>query len=284
MVRWPGFEPGPAAWQGMNFNDLWVSHREQFSEWLSKRVKPKTAKDYLRALEKFFARYKIRDYESLQKALIREDYKRHLCKALRNFINYLKEIKIISAVQHEELKDIIILKKTGKREIYISDEELREAYAYFKKHTDEITLLFFELLFYSGARLSAVHKMLTTYDPRNVVVKGKIARYSIMQIEGTKESLFVYFPAGLVPKLRRITVNYDTIDKKLKYGRVSPSTIRKWFSNKLDDWGVSEHTINFIQSRIPETVLRKYYLELRRKADEAYSRVVEDLKRVLEVR
>jgi intergrase/recombinase len=275
-VRWPGFEPGPAAWQ-----EWWNKYKEQFGEWLSQKVAAKTAKDYLRALERFFAKYKVHSYEDLQKALIKENYKRNLCKALRNFIHFLKEINVITREEHEQLKEIIKIKQTGKREIYISIEELREAYEYFKKHADVDTLLFFKLLVYSGARLSAVHDMLTNYDASKVIVFGKAAKYPLMGRKGTKAAFFVYFPAELVHELSQVNVKYDTINKKLHYGRVNPSTIRKWHTNFLIDY-IDGYLVNFIHSRVSRSVLEKHYLDLMKKADTAYSRVVDKLKEVLE--
>jgi len=46
--------------------------------------------------------------------------------------------------------------------------------------------------------------------------------------------------------------------------------------------GVSAEIIDFIQGRAPRSVLERHYLNLTVLADEAYSRVLPDLKKVLE--
>ncbi|ASJ16741.1 hypothetical protein A3L04_06470 [Thermococcus chitonophagus] len=259
-------------------------------EWLSAQVKAgalseETASEYARALRKFFDKYSPHSVGELEKALAKENYKRHLCKALRKFVQFLRSKKIISPVLAEELKDAIPIKATKESKIRISTEELLEAWEYHKKHSDEVTQLFFKILVFSGARLRAVHKMLTNFDPSKVIFPPKypnIAKYAIIERRGTKATLFIYMPADIIKELRSVEIKEDTIGKRLRYGRVNASTIRKWHATFLSMHGVKDHIIDYIQSRVPRTVLEKHYLDLELEADEAYSKVVDDLKKVLE--
>jgi len=99
--------------------------------------------------------------------------------------------------------------------------------------------------------------------------------------EGSKLAYWEYFPAELASELRRISVNYGTINKKLRYGKVSPATIRKWFSNFLARQEVPSHVIRYIQGCSPKTTLEKHYYDLEVQADRVYSEIVSDIKRLL---
>ena len=291
LVRWPGFEPGSPAWKAEDFSGLWVSLEEQFLEWLSGRVKAgelseETAREYARALKKFFDNYSPRSVGELEKALAKENYKRHLCKALRKFVTFLKARKIIDPITAEELKEIIIIKPTKESEVRISTEELQEAWHYHLQHSDEVTQLFFKILAYSGARLRAVHKMLTQFEPERLIFLPdfpNVAKYALLERHGNKAAIFIYMPSTLAEELRPVRIKEATIRKRLTYGRVNASTIRKWHATFLSRKGVKDHVINYIQSRVKRSVLEKHYLELEGEADEAYSRVLPELKKVLEV-
>jgi len=289
-VRWPGFEPGSPAWKAEDFTGLWVSLEGQFLEWLSGQVKAgklseETASEYARALKKFFDRYGPRSVGELEKALAKENYKRHLCKALRKFVTFLKSRKMIDPIFAEELKEVIPIKPTKESEVRISTEELLEAWEYHKKHSDEVTQLFFKILVFSGARLRAVHKMLTQLDKNRLYFPPNapnIIKYAIMERHGTKASLYIYMPAELAEEIRPVKIKEATIRKRLKHGRVNASTIRKWHATFLSMHGVKDHVINYIQSRVPRAILEKHYLDLELEADEAYSRILPELKKVLE--
>ncbi|WP_048058262.1 integrase [Pyrococcus yayanosii] len=289
-MRWPGFEPGSPARKAGDFAGLWVSLEEQFLEWLSGQVKAgklseETAAEYTRALKKFFDKYSPHSVEELESALTKENYKRHLCKALRKFVQFLKKQKIIDPVFAEELKESIPIKPTKESEVRISTEELLEAWEYHKRHSDEVTRLFFKILVFSGARLRTVHKMLTQFDERRLYILPNypnIAKYALMERHGTKASLYIYMPAELVNEIKPVKIKEATIRKRLEYGRVNASTIRKWHATFLSMQGIKDHVINYIQSRVPRAILEKHYLDLELEADEAYSRVVDELKKVLE--
>jgi len=290
MVRWPGFEPGLPAWKAEDFSGMWVSLKEQFEEWLSSQVKAgrlseETAREYARALKKFFDKYGPHSVGELEKALAKENYKRHLCKALRKFVTFLKSRKIIDPILAEELKESIPIKPTKESEVRISTEELLEAWEYHKKHSDEDTQLFFKILVFSGARLRAVHKMLTQFEPERLIILPNfpnVAKYALLERHGNKAAIFIYMPAELVEEIRSVRIKEATIRKRLAYGRVNASTIRKWHATFLSRKGVKDHVINYIQSRVKRSILERHYLELEGEADEVYSRVVDNLKEVLE--
>lgn len=125
------------------------------------------------------------DLDGLEAALREENYKRNLAKGLRNLINYLKSKRLITRDEFEDLKETILLKPTGTRRIFVSDEEIRQAYHYFEQQGQD-KLLFFKLLVFTGLRLSSIHRMLKKYDPDLLVIQGDVAKYPLFFHEGSK--------------------------------------------------------------------------------------------------
>lgn len=79
-----------------------------------------------------------------------------------------------------------------------------------------------------------------------------------------------------------MSITYFQAQPRTTYKRVSASTVRKWFSTFLAQRKVSMEVIDFIQGRAPRSVLERHYLNLTVLADEAYAKVVDDLRKVLE--
>ena len=114
-------------------------------------------------------------------------------------------------------------------------------------------------------------------------MNDKIARYPLMIVDrGNKKAYWAYMPLWLAKKLTKMKVNYKSAQDWPQHGRVSAATIRKWFTTFLARHGVSAEVIDFIQGRAPRSVLERHYLNLTVLADEAYSRVVDKIKEVLE--
>ncbi|MEM1842446.1 MAG: integrase, partial [Ignisphaera sp.] len=59
---------------------------------------------------------------------------------------------------------------------------------------------------------------------------------------------------------------------------LNPKYIRKWVSTKMMQLGISDEVVNFIQGRIPQSVLAKHYLKFSVLADEAYKKYVDYVK------
>ena len=100
--------------------------------------------------------------------------------------------------------------------------------------------------------------------------------------KGTKRAFWAYMPVELVKELRQLKVNYNTANHMVYFGKVSPNSIRKWFFTKLILFGVNEGVADFIQGRSAVKVGTRVYLQKTLAADEAYSKVVDKLKEVLE--
>ncbi|MFA4719898.1 integrase [Pyrococcus kukulkanii] len=265
-------------------NDYWVAYRSQFRGWLSSRIAKSTMKDYISALEKFFSRHQIKDIKHLRTAIEKENYNSKLVKGLRNFINFLAEEEIIDDGSAALLKKPLKLKQSKPRQVFISEEEIREAYRELTKYYGYEAEVLLKLLVFTGLRLKQIVQMLNEYDPgKLVIVNGKVARYPMMEYsKSTKRAFWAYMPSDFAKSLKRINITYYQAQPRTTYGRVSASTIRKWFSTFLARHKVPVEIIDFIQGRAQRSIIERHYLNLTVLADEAYSRVVDSLKKVLE--
>ncbi|MFA4641433.1 integrase [Pyrococcus kukulkanii] len=265
-------------------NDYWVAYRSQFRGWLSSRVAATTMKDYISALEKFFSRHQIKDIKHLRTAIEKENYNSKLVKGLRNFINFLAEEEIIDEGIATLLKKPLKIKRSVPRQVFITTEELRVAFVGLTTYYGEESEVLLKLLIFTGLRLKHIVEMLNTYDPQKLVlVNEKVARYPMMEhSKGTKKAFWAYMPLDFALALKKMKITYFQAQPRTTYGRVSASTIRKWFSNFLAQKGVPIEVIDFIQGRSQRTVIERHYLNMTLLADEWYSRVVDKLKKVLE--
>jgi len=302
MVPRPGFEPGARARKlqpssQMPLNMLWSLHKEAYQKWLSLRVATEeTKRRYPSTLEKFFSAYTIQSYEDLQEALMSVEYKRHITKALRSFVNFLKSRGVITREQHLDLKEIIWTKPVQPRKVNVSDEQIRAALEYYEQK-DATLATIYKALVYSGLRLRAVIELFNEYDPEKLILPPEhenIAKYPLHRHKGQKKAFYAYLPRDFaLSEIEQLPLDYEHVKNRLrvklravrnteKSVQFSASAVREWFATFLARQGCPFEVINFIQGRAERGVLEKHYLNLEILADEWYSAVVDDLKAVLE--
>ena len=280
--------PRPADYKGITLqtlNEVWSQHKGQFREWLSRKVtKEKTVKDYYNALEKLFANCTVTfDKRSIKEAMDKVGNKKRYAYGLRNFLKFLAEIEVIDEEFSKFLQSYAKAKTSGIREVYISDAEVSEAWEHIKERRKEARLLF-QLMVFSGVRLSQLVRMLSTFNSTllQFPLEG-IARYPIRELsKGKKRGFWVYMPSELTSELRQVTVKESTAWEWVTYKRVSANTLRKWHYTFLIRQGVPADVADFIQGRASQRVGATHYLNKTLLADEWYSVVVDDLKKVLE--
>jgi len=297
----PGFEPGARARKSSSpqiaLNEKWSQHKEAYAKWLSVRLaSEETRHRYLSTLEKFFDAYSIETYEDLQDVLTKTGYKRHVTKALRNFINFLRTRGVITREQHLDLKELIWIKPTKPRKANITDEQIREALRYYEQKGLVIAKVYKALVF-SGLRLRAVVELFNEFRPEKLILPEghkNIAKYPLHSIKGQKKAFYAYFPRDFaLSELEQIPLDYNWTRNRLrvrlrsvreteKSVQFSAAAVREWFATFLARKGCPFEVINFIQGRAERGVLEKHYLNLELLADEWYSAVVDDLKKVLE--
>ncbi len=285
-MKWarPDSNRGPSPRQGLqktSLKELYNKHRKTFIKFLEKKVRKgelseSTVRDYISAIDR-----NISDifYPDELEELILNVKGDKFAKGLRNFFTFLEEEKGLTAINGvplERWRKKTFIKKYKQREIFISDEELKEAYySHIRKINDEEVELIFLLLVYSGLRLKHIVEALQSFDLANVVkVNEKVCRYPVGFVsKGKKKAFWLYYPSWL--ELKKVSRNYDYFEEKVKHSRVSANTIRKWNYNFLILNGVPESVADFIQGRASVTVGSSHYLAKTKQADEWYSRVVE---------
>ena len=266
---------------------IYIKEREQFEAWLSTKCSEKTRFDYLSALDKFLEDFKTIETPAQLRILTANESK-HLVLALRNFVKYLKEQNIIDTQTALEYLDVLKVKKSGIREVYLNDDEVREAYKAIKKRGKSAEALFLLLLF-SGARLSAIKYMIQNYNKRQLTpINDKYARYSLLLERNTKKAHYIYAPIWVftlleenLKKLKQYA--YNTLAKKTTYKRVSANSLRKYFFTKALETGAAESIVDFIQGRDIQRVGSKVYLDKLKLADEFYPKIAEKLGSVVHI-
>ncbi len=256
----------------------------QFSEWLSDQITPVVKKDYLKALEVFFGRHSLKTYEDLEKALKAENYNDRIVKGLRKFTTFLEEKHIIDYHLADDWRRIMKIKrKAGVRAVFVTDEEIREAYKVIKERGEE-KLTLFKLLVYSGIRLTHAVQLVNTFNWQNVyIVNEKVARYPLFAFSrGKKRGFWAYAPKEFYELLEPMNVNYVSAKDWVSHGKVSANTIRKWHYTFLVRHKIAPDVADYIQGRSSTSVGARHYGHRELLADEAYSRVVDELKKVLE--
>jgi intergrase/recombinase len=261
-------------------NDEWIIHHDSFTKWLQYRdITKSTKRDYYNSLTRFFKNSTVSKPQDLRELLLKDKAER----GLRNFMNYFEEEDIdeVAGYTIEKGRRFIKIKQSGVVEIYVTDDEIREALD--ACAVDIKPLL--QLVIFSGNRLSHVHAMLETFDERNMVIDGEVAHYPTSAFsKGTKRTFQIFFPTSFIPVLNSIgkPYTYNHYMKKLRHGRVTAKTIRKWHLNLMISEGIPESIADFIQGRAPVTVGSAHYLNKVMQAKEAYSKLVKRFDNILE--
>ena len=82
-----------------------------------------------------------------------------------------------------------------------TDEFVKEAY---NKIKDERVKLYFEILAYSGVRVTEMAKMLSEFDAKYPTKFGTYARYALNFKRGQKNSFYIFMPIEVANKVKRL--------------------------------------------------------------------------------
>ncbi len=299
MAGRTGFEPAATGLKALQrgVHLVWSRYKEQFWEWLSLKVgryelTEDTAKRYYNSVDRFFKKHRVYSKYELRNAYKEEGMSKSLGNGLRNFFNFLEETGFITGSEAYDWKRFIPLKKSRVRKVFVSEDEILEAYQAISKKYGELGRLVFEVTFYSGLRLTHVVALFNEIDSFELAeIDGKVGRFYISESEEEKEiskgkkPLFAaYMPLEVAERiyLLKPKLSYYMAQRRTMHGRVSPNSIRKFFYTLLFKQGVPDEVIGFIQGRGAESIGIERYLHKLLVADEAYSRVVDELKKVLE--
>jgi intergrase/recombinase len=202
----------------VSLKDLYNKHRRNFIKYLQNRVKEgklsdETARDYISALDKNLTH--VMHPDELEDLILNTKGDK-FAKGVRNFFNYLEDkgITNINGYDLARWRKKAIIRKYGSREIFISDEELKEAYySHIRKINDEELELVFKLLVFSGLRLKHLWRALQSFNSQNVVkVNEKVIRHPVYSVSrGKKKAYWIYCPSWI--KLGKITQEYDYFEE-----------------------------------------------------------------------
>jgi len=257
----------------LNLKVYYKQNKKTFKEWLFKRIDKKTAETYLYYLDKYLGN--VYSSKDMQELLINiESGRNWFVKAVRNLLNFAEERDDFTLEYLTKMRRVLKVQKTGVREVFITNEEIIEAY----KHIKDCVKAIFKLMVYSGVRLSQIYRILGDLDHSKFVIKNKITRYPIAEIsKGEKKGFWVYMPRDFINELENVELpySYNKLQKMVRFGRVCPNTIRKWNYNFLILNEVPESVADFIQGRSSVTVGSAHYLNKTKHADEWYSKIVD---------
>nr|WP_216082429.1 integrase [Pyrococcus abyssi] len=284
MVDRAGFEPAASALRGISISDLYKDYGNEYYNWLKGRVTERTARDYVSALEKLCARYRLATLSEIKEAIESVGKSEKYVKGLRSFISFLVESDVLDSTTADVIKRVLKPKRSMPRQVFITDIELREAYkALVSKWGFEAEVLLKTLIF-SGIRLTQAVDFLNTVDKSKFyIVNDLVVRYPGMSFsKGHKRVFWIYLPRDFADKLVRLEISYDEARRRTRYGKVSANTIRKWHYTFLLKNNVPGEVADFIQGRAQKNIGERHYANLTILADEWYSKIVDELKRVLE--
>jgi len=184
-----------------SLKQLYEWHRDEFYNWLKvKGVSAKTIKGYISALDRHIpdvdSPKALKQYLATTEGLPMDK----LTKGLKNLFNYLKEIDEEHEATWAKWHGAVKVPQSGVREVYISNDELLEAYEHIKYEGNEVALTVFKALVFSGMRLSHLLELLQEWDGAKVVKvqEGKVCRYPATHVsKGQKKAFWLYFPCAL---------------------------------------------------------------------------------------
>jgi len=259
---------------------FYEENRKSYRSYLSRtrQVSSKQTNSYISCLDRKLKNvYSIKDL----KRNLEKEYTDAYGRALKNLFNFMEheDIEEFNGILPERWNRAVKLRRPGTREIYLSDQELKQAY---KKASEDAKPLF-KLLVFSGMRASQALEGLKN-SQQDIIIKKKTARIPISSIsKSNKKAFFIYFPSKFIEELKKFKpiYHYDTYRLRIKHKRVSVSSIRKWNYNFLIENNVPESVADFIQGRSSTTVGSAHYLNKTIHADREYQRIADKLLKLL---
>jgi intergrase/recombinase len=190
---------------------------------------------------------------------------------IRAYINFLLENEIINEETAIYFRKALPTRKTNPDNYVPTDMDVKKAYESIANEKDR---LLFQILAFSGIRITELVKMLREFDKSKLITDDKISKYSLNYNRGNKRSQYVYMPTELAMKLHRFYIHKDTVLSSLRKYGIAPKYLRKWFYNFLIMNNVPESVGDFIEGRAPESVGSMHYLSRVKQADYWYRSIL----------
>ena len=189
----------------------------------------------------------------------------------RAYINFLLDNELISEDAAIYFRRALPSRSSEPDGYVPTDESVKEAFNKIRKERDR---LFFQILAFSGIRITELVKMLKEFDKSRLITENGISKYPLNYNRGDKRSQYVYLPSELTKRLHRFYIHKDTVSRELRKYGIAPKYLRKWFYNFLIMNNVPESVADFIEGRSPESVGSMHYLAKVKQADYWYEKVI----------
>ena len=190
----------------------------------------------------------------------------------RAYINFLLDTEIIDEETAIYFRKALPSRKTKPDGYVPTDSDVKKVYENIKSEKDR---LLFQILAFSGIRVTELVKMLRDYEPSKLISDNGISKYPLNYIRGNKRSQYVYMPTDLAMKLHKFYIHKDTVSYNLRKYGIAPKYLRKWFYNFLIMNNVPESVADFIEGRAPESVGSMHYLSRVKQADYWYRKTLD---------
>ena len=194
------------------------------------------------------------------------------------YINFLLESDIMDEDTASYFRKALPSRKTNSDGYVPTNSDIKEAYDKIKK---ERVGILFQVLAFSGIRMTELAKMLTEFDSEKLITDNGISKYPLNYNRGNKRSQYVYMPSKLAEKLHRFYIHKDTVSYEIRRYGIAPKYLRKWFYNFLILNNVPESVADFIEGRAPESVGSMHYLAKVKQADYWYGLILKTLGAIL---
>ena len=220
----------------------------EFKRWCEQHSSPETCSQYSRKLQEIdrgergieSSRWHITAYKRLARFLCEEKQQAKAC---------------------EEFKRV--RSKRSQADTYIPpDSRILEAL----RASGDLGY-FYWVLVQSGLRAVEAHRILE--DPRGCVDLGGYLRCPIHWKRGAKRALWAYLleePKPIVSSLEELE------DARGALNLIGFKYVRKWVTTKMLLAGMQEIAVDFVQGRVPDSVLRKHYANRLVIADKEYAK------------
>ena len=271
-----GFEPEASCLQSDKTLPNITKYKSELKRWMNQKGFSESykteIKTYLRPLEN-------KDISSITelREVIACSSSNMVLTVARAYINFLLENELITEETAVYFRKALPSRKTNVDGYVPTDQDIRGAYQKIKKEKDRIL---FQILSFSGIRITELVKMLRDFDPSKLISNHEISKYPLNYNRGNKRSQYVYMPMELASKLHRFYINKDTVSRELRQYGVAPKYLRKWFYNFLIMNNVPESVADFIEGRSPESVGSMHYLSKVKQADYWYNLVQKELEKI----
>ncbi|MCL5988963.1 MAG: hypothetical protein M1166_01370, partial [Candidatus Thermoplasmatota archaeon] len=189
----------------------------------------------------------------------------------RAYINFLLDTEIIDEETAIYFRKALPSRKTNSDGYVPTDSDVKKAYENIKSEKDRLS---FQILAFSGIRVTELVKMLREFDSSKLITEDEISKYPLNYNRGNKRSQYVYMPTEIAMKLHRFYIHKDTVSYSLRKYGVAPKYLRKWFYNFLIMNNVPESVADFIEGRAPESVGSMHYLSRVKQADYWYKMIL----------